>query len=268
VARSPRSDSTDPLVEETPVRATGREVFVVLPAYNEAANLGSLLRRIDEALHEAGISFTVIVVNDGSTDATGSVAREHGASMRLVSIDHDTNLGLGPTIRDGLFEAAGRSGPRDIVVTMDADETHTPGLILRMVRMISEGFDVVIASRYRAGSRMVGVPLGRRVLSRGASWLFRIVFPTRGVRDFTSGFRAYRASVLKKGIEEYGSRFVDQDGFQSIVDILLKIRRMPVVIGEVPFVLRYDFKEGGTKMKVGSTMLRTLRLMVERRFRR
>ena len=70
---------------------------------------------------------------------------------------------------------------------MDADNTHPPGLIDRMVQMIHEGCDVVIASRFQPGARVVGVPIERHFLSIGARALFTILFPTRGVRDYTSG---------------------------------------------------------------------------------
>ena len=149
---------------------------------------------------------------------------------------------------------------------MDADDTHTPGLILRMVRMIREGHDVVIASRYRPGSRVVGLTWFRKVMSYGASWLFRFLMPIHGVRDFTCGFRAYRADVIQNAIKHYGDKFVDQDGFQCMVDILLKLRRMNLIFGEVPFILRYDYKEGASKMNVGRTVRKTLQLIVKRLF--
>jgi dolichol-phosphate mannosyltransferase len=181
---------------------------------------------------------------------------------------HRENQGLGATIRDGLVEAIKRAAGEDVIVTMDADDTHTPALILRMVRMIREGHDVVIASRYREGSRSVGVPRHRRALSYAASLLFRVVFPTPGVRDYTCGFRAYRAASLREATARYGEEFLDQDGFQCMVDILLKLRRMNLIFGEVPFVLRYDFKEGGTKMDVVETIRNTLALVVRRRLLR
>ena len=127
---------------------------------------------------------------------------------------------------------------------MDADDTHTPGLILRMVRMIREGHDIVIASRYRSGARVFGLSIGRRFLSWAASWLFRLLFPTPGVRDFTCGYRAYRGSTLHAAISKYGDQFVTAEGFQCMVDVLLKLRRMPVIFGEVPMILRYDRKAG------------------------
>jgi dolichol-phosphate mannosyltransferase len=210
----------------------------------------------------------VVLVDDGSTDGTGDIARAWSRDHPLRYIRHERNQGLGATIRDGLLEAAGAAAPEDVVVTMDADDTHSPGLIARMERMIAEGYDVVVASRYRPGSRTIGVPFIRRVMSRLGSVLFRVVLPIPGVRDYTCGFRAFRASVLQGAIAEYGRGFVDQEGFQSMVDILLKLRGRGLVFGEVPMVLRYDRKEGASKMDVRRTTTATLRLMLRRRLGR
>lgn len=95
--------------------------------------------------------------------------------------------------------------------------------------------------------------------------LFRIVFPTPGVRDYTCGYRAYRAEVIQDAIQHYGNEFLNQDGFQCMVDILLKLRRRNLIFAEVPFILRYDQKEGATKMRIGSTVRKTLSLLVKRR---
>jgi dolichol-phosphate mannosyltransferase len=241
---------------------------VVLPAYNEEANIGKLLERIDSSLEEANLPFEVIVVDDGSKDRTYELLEQYTASLPLRICRHPVNLGLGAAIRDGLLAAAESAQPEDIIVTMDADETHSPGLILRMTQMIHEGFDVVIASRYQPGARVVGLSWTRTMVSVGASWLFRVVFPTRGIRDYTCGFRAYRAGVLNQAMEHYGSSFVDQSGFQCMVDILLKLRKLDVVFGEVPMLLRYDLKRGQSKMKVFRTIARTLLLLTKRRLGR
>ena len=135
-----------------------------------------------------------------------------------------------------------------------------------MVQMVREGHDVVIASRYRPGARVVGVSLPRRFTSYGASWLFRILFPTPGVRDYTCGFRAYRGQVLTSAVSRYGSRFVEAQGFQCMVDILLKLRKLDVIFGEVPMILRYDLKLGSSKMRVARTIWQTLSLLLKRRF--
>ncbi|HEY3155755.1 MAG TPA: glycosyltransferase family 2 protein [Candidatus Eisenbacteria bacterium] len=253
-----------PTANETGSRGK-RKVYVVLPVYNEEGRIESLLIHIDEAMEDAAIPYEVVLVDDGSRDRTQEIVRACAARMPIRLMNHEVNRGLGATIRDGLVAAVELSGDRDIIVTMDADDTHAPGLILRMVRMISEGHDVVIASRYRQGSRTVGVPFLRLVLSHASSWLFRIVFPIRGVRDFTCGYRAYRARVIRDSLARYGENFFDQDGFQCMVDILLKLRRMNIVFGEVPFILRYDWKEGGSKMNVWKTVRDTLLLAWKRR---
>lgn len=249
------------------LRRTRAKVWLVLPAYNEETSLPALLDRIDESMFEAQLEFEVVIVDDGSKDRTGEIARQAQASMPIDVVVHDVNLGLGSAIRDGLLHAAQKAEPRDVIVTLDSDNTHTPDLILRMVRMVREGHDVVIASRYQPGSRVRGVPAPRRILSWGASLLLRVLFPTPGVRDYTSGYRAYRASVLQAVIEREGQIFFDQDGFQVMVDILLKLRRdSTLIFGEAPLILRYDLKGSDSKMDVGATVKNTLTLIARRRF--
>ena len=245
-----------------------RIVFVVLPAYNEAASLAVVLQALDHAGRESGIDLHLIVVNDGSSDPTALVARRYTGTFPLSLVEHATNLGLGAAIRSGLVTAVDLASDRDIIVTMDADDTHTPTVISLMADRIRHGFDVVIASRYRPGSCVIGVPFHRRLLSDAASLLLRCVFPTRGVRDFTCGYRAYRASALRRAFGLYREEFINQEGFQCMVDILLKLRRMDLKFTEVPLTLRYDRKSGKSKMKVLHTVIRTLGLVVRRRLHR
>ena len=241
-------------------------VIIALPAYNEAETLPPLLDQIRESMEENGIEYDVVVVNDGSTDGTGDVIDRMTARMPIKRIDHPENRGLGEAIRTGLFAALDGARDRDIIVTMDSDNTHTPGLIARMVRTVREGNDVVIASRFRPGARTIGVPFYRRVLSWGGGLLFRVMFPTPNVRDFTCGFRAYRAGILKRAFDSYGDRFVAESGFSCMVDILLKLRRLGAIMTEVPMVLRYDRKYGVSKMLVMRTIGDTLRLLFTQRF--
>jgi dolichol-phosphate mannosyltransferase len=247
-------------------RISSFKVFIVLPAYNEQENLPGLLDNLTEALSDASLDFEILVVDDGSSDCTPDILSSRSTGMPLRVQRHERNQGLGATIRDGLHFANQISRSKDIVVTMDADETHTPGLILRMVRMIKEGHDVVIASRYQPGARVIGLSWYRRLISYVASALMRLLFPTHGVRDYTCGYRAYRGETLSKAIAAYGDRFVDQEGFQCMVDILLKLRRMDnVVFGEVPLILRYDRKKGASKMRILRTARQTLQLLGRRR---
>ena len=250
-------------VQEFPARAL--RLWVVLPAYNEEASIGQLLETLLGELGSDHPEFTILVVNDGSTDATAEVVRSYESTGRVLLLDQPANRGLAETLRTGLLAAVERARPEEIVVVMDADNTHPAGLVFRMTRLIREGNDVVIASRYREGSYVRGLTLFRRALSRGASLLFRTVFPTPGVRDYTCGYRAYRAGMLMQLIERHGHEFISERGFACMVDILLRLREQGAIFSEVPLILRYDRKEGASKMNVARTVKETLRLLVRRR---
>ncbi|PAY15373.1 dolichol-phosphate mannosyltransferase [Rhodopirellula sp. SM50] len=265
------SQSSGPLgsqvVDPRGPRFRPAKVFLALPAYNEQEALPELLERIGESFADTGLPYEIVVVDDGSTDNTAQIVSQLSFQMPLHLVQHQQNQGLGTTIRDALREAVDRAGERDIIVTMDADNTHPPGLIDRMVRMIHEGCDVVIASRFESGGCAVGVPIERHFLSIGARLLFTVLFPTRGVRDYTSGFRAYRASVIRQGFADHGDAFVGETGFSCMADILLKLRKQGVLFGEAPLRLRYDRKGGASKMQVFRTIWLTLKLLTRHRLR-
>jgi dolichol-phosphate mannosyltransferase len=243
-------------------------VIVVLPAYNEAEGLPQLLSRLrDVSVGHFGASLSVVVVDDGSADGTAERARQaQGLSVRVVA--HAHNRGLAEAIRSGLLAAMEQAADDDVIVTMDADDTHAPGLISRMTMLIEEGNDVVVASRFAPGGRTVGVPWSRRVLSRGVSTLFRLIHPIRGVRDYTCGYRAYRARLLRQAFDRWGEDFISEAGFTCMVDILLKLHRLGAVVTEAPLVLHYERKSGKSKMDVRRTILQTLSLLVRRRLGR
>jgi dolichol-phosphate mannosyltransferase len=245
-------------------RAQGK-VIVVLPSYNEGPNLGPLFASIDASMDEARLPYEVVLVDDGSSDITANVLAESEPKYPLTVVQHQRNRGLAVTMRDGLLEALWRAKDTDVIVTMDADGTHIPSVILEMMTLIDAGCDVVVASRFRPGATVRGVPAYRQVLSIGASWMCRIVFPTRGIRDFTCGYRAIRATALQQALRKYGDKLFDAEGFSCTMDLLLKLRCMKIVFGETPINLRYDLKEGESKMHVTSTIFRTLTMMFRRR---
>lgn len=242
-----------------------QRVLIALPAYNEEEALPKLLTRIGETFSDLPIDYEIIVVDDGSRDQTATISEQLGLQLPIRVVRHEVNQGLGATIRDGLKAAVDLSEEHDIIVTLDADNTHPPELIPRMLEMIREGHDIVIASRFQRGARVVGVPFNRVVMSIFARLLFTVVFPIKGVRDYTCGFRAYRAGVLGRAFEKYGDQFVSESGFSCMVDVLLKLRDKDLLMGEVPLLLRYDHKGGVSKMRVLRTIWKSLNLILRRR---
>src|SRR6476646_1840891 len=139
-------------------------LFVVLPAYNEADNLDALLSNLERAftaITNVGYAREYVIVDDGSSDDTLTILERWKKNVPIAILKHERNQGLGPTIRDGLKRASELADDDDIIFSMDSDNTHPAGLIARMAQSANEGADVVIASRYRSGSRVVGLSLWR-----------------------------------------------------------------------------------------------------------
>ncbi len=233
----------------------------MLPSYNEEPNLPALLLKLESTKIEFGLNLEVLVVNDGSKDGTADMARNFKGDIVVNLLDLQPNRGLAGAMREGFKEAIKNMDDNDILIALDADDSHNPGLMNRMIGQIREGSDVVIASRYRPGSRIVGLTKFREFLSSGAGYLFRIFTPIRGVRDYTCGYRAYKVNLLNKAHQHYGEQFIQQQGFGCMAEILLKLRRFNPIIHEVPFILRYDLKKGSSKMNVMKTVKQTLGLI-------
>lgn len=152
-------------------------VSVVIPAYNEAGAIGDTVRRVLELYPD----FEVIVVDDGSTDGTGDIAREAGAQV----LSHPYNKGNGASVRSGMQAASG-----DILVMMDGDGQHKPEDIQRLLECFPE-YDFVIGARGMESQAGLRRGIGNWLLNKLASYLTR--FP---IRDLTSGFRAFKREMI------------------------------------------------------------------------
>jgi len=230
------------------------EVAIVLPAYNEEKDLPVLLENIRTKMQGMPFNYTVVVVDDGSKDRTAEIAREAAQIMPLKLVQHGVNKGLGEGIQTGL-RAGWLIG--DVVVVMDSDNTHDPVYIQDMVKIIREGnADVIIASRFQRGSVVQGVPFFRQVLSWGCFLMMKTLLPYRNVRDYSTGFRAYRSLTLGRLIKNSGGdKIIEESSFACMLELLLRLRWIGARASEIPYTLRYDLKAGVSKMRI----LRTIR---------
>lgn len=145
---------------------------------------------------------------------------------------------------------------------MDCDDTQPPELLIKMYEtMIAGSYDIAIASRYRKGSKVIGLSKFREIMSYGASWLFRIAARVPGVRDYTCGYRLYNRNFVSKLDMYYGDNLFTESGFACMIDLLLKAKVLRPKIAEVPMVLRYDQKPTASKMKILKTIIRTLKVL-------
>ncbi len=242
-------------------------IYLLLPAYNEAPEIGPLFASIDSLLEGSKEVLEIVLVDDASIDGTAELAQRTPCNARVSIVGHERNQGLGGALLTGFKSIVSRPpADDDVIVTMDTDNTHSPSYIPAMVEKLrGEKLDLVVASRYAAGGREIGVSAFRRLLSRMASVFYRWFHRTPGISDYTCGYRAYRAGAIQKALEHYGEGFIEEKGFPSTGEVFLKIRALGGRFGEVPFTLHYEKKHTASKMPKLRTVLATLRILLKYR---
>jgi dolichol-phosphate mannosyltransferase len=247
-------------------------IWVIFPAWNEEKVIRPTLLALWEAYRGRDEAYTAVLVDDGSTDRTVAEARaaveQSGGELKLEVLSHATNQGLGAGLRTGIYWVLDRAAEDDVLVTLDADNTHPPALIPELVRRVRAGADLSIASRYRSGAEVHGVPGYRRALSDVASVIFSSLYPIPGVRDYTCCFRAYRIPVMRRARAVYGDQLCTARGFEAVMDLLLRLGPLGVRVDEMGFKLDYGDRVGQSKMKVLRTIRSTLALLIKRRWER
>ncbi|MFF0311461.1 polyprenol monophosphomannose synthase [Streptosporangium sp. NPDC004379] len=220
-------------------RMPGR-VLVVVPTYNERENLPAIVGRVRAAVPEAH----VLVADDSSPDGTGAVADELAAGDDHVHVLHRPGKqGLGAAYIAGF--RWGVAEGFDVLVEMDADGSHQPEELPKLLERLAGGADLVIGSRWVPGGEVVNWPASREFLSRGANVYARMILGIP-VRDATAGFRAYRAATLEKiGLDD-----VESQGYCFQVDLTLRTVRHGLRVAEVPIVF-VERTAGVSKMSRG-----------------
>ena len=209
--------------------AAGHGVVVTLPTYNERENLEGIAAAILEALPEA----TLLVVDDASPDGTGILADTlAGREPRLEVMHRSNKEGLGVAYRDAFRWALDRPETR-AVVQMDADFSHDPRDLPRLLAPLMIGSDLVLGTRYMPGGGTVGWPLRRRLVSR-AGTLFARTILLLPYRDLTGGFKAWRRELL----EAIRLRQANASGYGFQVETTWWAHRRGAVLTEVPIVFR------------------------------
>lgn len=217
------------------------KVCVVIPTYNEAENIISLLERLEAAFsnvseHDIDIAVADDMSPDGTADIVSEMAKEFG------------NIHLLSGKREGMGAAYIRAFSQimnsyDVIITMDADFSHPPEMIPDFLKRIDSGCDMVIGSRYIEGGGAPDWPLKRRLISSFANLFARTVAGLYTVHDCTSNYRSYRASVLKRiPLDRLSNK-----GYAFVTTILWEVSHQKGRICEIPLVF-YDRKRGETKL--------------------
>lgn len=229
--------------------STFKMIIFIIPAYNEEENIQLLLSNINAKMKELDREYRVLLVNDGSKDFTKEKALEFKDRIQLEVIEHETNRGVGEVFRSGFSRAMEFVSDDDIIITKEADNTSDIDILDEMINKINSGNDMVLASCYAPGGRIVGTTPIRLFFSSIANFILRSLFPIQNIHTYSSFYRAYNASMLQKAINAYENRFIEDNGFTCMVEILIKLSRLNIRIAEVPMILQCNFRKGKSKMK-------------------
>ena len=212
-------------------------VWLILPTYNEAANLEAIVSEVREALPDAG---KILVVDDSSPDGTGEIADGLAATHDGVEVLHrERKEGLGPAYVAGFARALG--GGAELVAQMDADFSHDPADLPRLLAAAGDA-DLVLGSRYVEGGGVEEWGAVRRAVSRGGSAYARLVLGIP-IRDLTGGFKVFRRDVL----EAIDPASLEALGYAFQVETTYRALRRGFKVVEVPIVFR-DRRVGESKM--------------------
>jgi dolichol-phosphate mannosyltransferase len=221
---------------------------VVIPTYDERASLPAVLNRLHDAVPDAH----ALVVDDNSPDGTGALADELAATDgRLHVLHRPRKAGLGAAYVAGFHWALERG--YDVIVEMDADGSHAPEDLPRLLEALATqadgaGADVVLGSRYVPGGRVVNWAPYREWLSRGGNYYARMALGV-DLTDLTGGFRAYRRHVL----DSIDLSTVASQGYCFQVDLAWRSVRGGCTVVEVPIV--FTEREQGQSKMTGAIVL-------------
>ncbi len=214
--------------------------WVVTPTYNEAENLERLVRGLRAVLPQVG----VLVVDDGSPDGTGQLAEKLGETLGHIEVLHRAGKqGLSSAYVAGFQHLLQQGAQR--VIQMDADLSHDPADVPRLLAGLDEGADLVLGSRYVPGGGTRNWPLNRRLLSRFGSIYSRLCLGLPQ-RDLTGGFKAWRREALAGAL----ATEVMSGGYAFQVEMTWRVVQAGGKVSEVPIVFT-EREDGVSKMSRG-----------------
>lgn len=238
------------------------KIFAILPCYNEELNIGDLIDKWcaqRDKLSEKGYELIVVGIDDCSKDNTKQIILEKSKQKNIILLSHTTNKGLCGGLNTAISYFLKNGKPEDLMVLMDGDNTHDPIYVHNMLNKLrSSKTDCVIASRYCVNSSVVGVASHRQFMSDMAKVYYSIVLRVPNVKDYTCGYRIYTYPIIEKLVKEYGEEPIVEKSFACMMELLYKLYSIGATFDEIGFELRYDYKQGESKMKVIKTMEKSL----------
>jgi glycosyltransferase involved in cell wall biosynthesis len=242
-------------------------LYICVPAYNEASTVGLLLWRIRKVFEDFPREYELLVVDDGSTDATPEILKPYAEVLPLTVMRHETRRGYGASL-DALARAVVRRTRyprRDAMVVMQGDFTDQPEQLPELVKRFEGGADLVVAEQKGVPA---GAPTAVRRLRRVAPWLLRPFVRIAGVSDPLGSLRLARIAIVRDALRAGGegaTPLVENDGWAANVELLLKLARFARRIETVEVAPRYDLRPRESRVRAWSGALNLYRFGVAAR---
>lgn len=213
-------------------------VAIILPTYCEADNIKNIINRIEKL----GINATILVIDDSSPDGTQEIVKKlQKKHPNIILLTRPSKMGLGTAITYGFRYLLSQKHPPKYIITMDADHSHNPEDIPKLIHEAVKGYDLVVGSRYCKGGTVKGWSKIRFIISRTANKIanFLLKLP---INDYTSGFRCYSKSYIEKALPKLHS-----ETYEIQIETLRQAKLQGSKICEVPITFE-NRKKGKSKL--------------------
>jgi dolichol-phosphate mannosyltransferase len=243
------------------------KLYIVVPVLNEVENLERLFVSFRQLIVELKDLYELrfIMVDDGSTDETGAVSLKLSGGMNFTLLKHTVNQGPGKAFATAFKHLANLIDDGAMIVTIEGDNTSRHELLKQMIVRSREGFEVVFASPYLYGGGITNTSSMRVILSNVANVFVKEFLGIHGIVTMSSFFRLYRGETILRLQRYYGAEIIERAGFESMIELLLKMIYLNISISEIAMLLDTSRRVGKSKMKILRTIIGYLSLWKDKR---
>ncbi len=240
---------------------TNPQVAIILPTYCEAENIADIIHTIKNLK----LNSTLVIIDDSSPDGTQNIVRKLKENHKnIILLNRPRKMGLGTAIIDGFRFLLSLPKPPKYIITMDADYSHNPNDIPKLLKLAKKGYDLVIGSRYCEQGKVKGWKLSRLLISRVANKITGMLIKLP-LNDFTSGFRCYSKEYIKKAIPKLHS-----ETYEIQIETIRQAKLQNSKVREIPITFE-NRKKGKSKLtltEIAAFSKYILKVLLEQLFER